>query len=163
MVTSGTFDIVIQMPSETGGQNESASPAQPMQEAGPVQEDPVRGGGGKGGGDKSGKGGAAAAVGVNLAINAGKQIVSAAVSQIGLTTGNSYKQQQVENSIAIATKVIAYAGAIATQNYIAAVGMLVSDTINVVSTNRQIQKEREIADYQAERYAVKLGYTNARR
>ena len=159
MQTSGTFDIVIQMPSDTASTAKAGTPAQPMQDGQPVQEDPVRGDK-----DKKDGGGSAAAVALtHVAINAGKQAVSAAIGNIGLATGNNYMQKKVERGTAIATKVVAYGTALATGNIVAGVAMLASDAISYANESFRINKEREIADYQASQYARKLGYTNARR
>ncbi len=155
MKTSGTFDIVIQMSESTGSKNTAGTPAQPMQEGEPIKEDPVRGGDG-------GSMITATAL-THLAVDAGKQAVGVAISNIGLATGNNYMQKRVERGVQIATKAVGYVAAIASQNYIAAVGMLVGDAIQIASENYQIQKNREIADYQAMQYARKMGYTNARR
>jgi hypothetical protein len=157
MQTTGTFDIVIQMPESTGSQNSAGTPAQPMQENEPVKKDPVRGGDGSGGGS-----GATSAL-IHLGMDAGKQTISAAISNIGLATGNYYMQKKVERGVTIAAKAVGYVGAIAAQQYWLVAGMLVSDAISIATENYQIQKEREIADYQASQYARKIGYTNARR
>ena len=159
MQTTGTFDIVIQMPDSTGGQNTAGTPAQPMQENEPVQGDPVRGDSGKGSGSKNG---IATAV-LHMSMNAGKQAMNAAISNIGLATGNNYMQKRVERGVTLATKAIGYGAAVLSGNPVFVVGMLASDAISIASENYQIQKEREIADYQASQYARKLGYTNARR
>lgn len=158
MQTSGTFDIVIQMPSDTEGTANAGTPAQPMQDGKPVQEDPVRG-------DKNKKdgGGVTAAALTHVAMNAGKQAMNAAISNIGLATGNNYMQKRVERGVTLATKAIGYGAAVLSGNPVLVVGMLASDAISIASENYQIQKEREIADYQASQYARKLGYTNARR
>lgn len=159
MQTSGTFDIVIQMPSDTEGTANAGTPAQPMQDGKPVQEDPVRGDKNK----KDGGGGATAVALTHVAMNAGKQAVNAAIGNIGLASGNYYMQKKVERGTAIATKAIAYGAALATGNVIAGVAMLAGDAINYANESFRMNKEREIADYQSAQYARKLGYTNARR
>lgn len=156
MQTTGQFDIVIQMPDSTQAKPNAGTPAQPMQENEPVQEDPVRGEGG-------GKNQTVAAVAAGVALNAGKQAVSAAISNIGLATGNTLAQRRIEKGIATASKVVGYGVAIATGNYAAAAAMLASDAIGFVSEMYQEDKNRQIANYTAEQYAIKLGYTNARR
>lgn len=158
MQTTGQFDIVIQMPASTETKAASGTPAQPMQENQPVQEDPVRG-------DNSGgkNGQAMATAAVHLALNTGKQAAMAAISNIGLATGNSALQQRVQKSVATITKAVGYGTAIATGNWAMAATMLASDAIGFVSEMYQEDKNRQIANYSAEQYARKLGYTNGRR
>lgn len=155
MQTTGQFDIVIQMPDSTQAKPSSGTPAQPMQENQPVQEDPVRGDGNK----KS----TAATVAIHTALNAGKQAGMAAISNIGLATGNNLLQQRVQSTVAVGTKLIGYGTAIVSGNWAAAVAMLASDAIGFVSEMYQADKNREIENYAAEQYARKLGYTNGRR
>ena len=157
MQTTGQFDIVIQMPASTETKAASGTPAQPMQENQPVQEDPVRG-------DSGGKNGQAmATAAVHVAMNAGKQAAMAAISNIGLATGNSATQRRIENAVSTVSKVVGYATAIATKNYAAAISMALSDTIGFVSEMYQEDKNRQIENYSAAQYARKLGYTNGRR
>lgn len=156
MQTTGQFDIVIQMPASTETKAASGTPAQPMQENQPVQEDPVRGDGGN-------NGQAIAAAAAHIALNAGKQAAMAAISNIGLATGNSALQQRVQSAVSTITKGVGYATAIVSGNWAVAVGMLASDAIGFVSEMYQEDKNRQIANYSAEQYARKLGYTNGRR
>lgn len=156
MQTTGQFDIVIQMPDSTQAKPSSGTPAQPMQENEPVQEDPVRGDGG-------GKSQTVASVAAHIALNAGKQAAMAAISNIGLATGNSALQQRVQSAVSTITKGVGYATAIVSGNWAVAVGMLASDAIGFVSEMYQEDKNRQIANYSAEQYARKLGYTNGRR
>lgn len=156
MQTSGTFDIVIQMPSDTASTANAGTPAQPMQDNTPVQANPVSGD------SKNGRGVTAAAL-THVAMNAGKQAMNAAISNIGLATGNNYMQKRVERGVTLATKAIGYGAAVLSGNPVLVVGMLASDAISIATEGYQIQKEREIADYQASQYARKIGYTNARR
>jgi hypothetical protein len=157
MQTTGQFDIVIQMPESTQAKPNAGTPAQPMQENEPVQEDPVRGeGGGK-------NGQAMAAAAAHIALNAGKQAAMAAISNIGLATGNSALQQRVQSAVSTITKGVGYTTAIASGNWAMAVGMLASDAIGFVSEMYQEDKNRQIANYSAEQYARKLGYTNGRK
>ena len=158
MQTTGQFDIVIQMPASTETKAASGTPAQPMQENQPVQEDPVRGD--NGGGKNSS---AAATAAVHVALNAGKQAAMAAISNIGLATGNSVTQMRIENTISAVSKVAGFATAIATKNYAAAISMVLSDTIGFVSEMYQEDKNKQIENYSAAQYARKLGYTNGRR
>jgi hypothetical protein len=158
METSGTFDIVIQMPSSTESTAQAGTPAQPLQENEPVSQDPVRNSG-----DGGGKSSTVAAVAAGIALDAGKQVVSAAISNIGLATGNTYKQAQVEHAIAVGSKIVGVGVAIATQNYAAAIAMVVNETIQFATESWRMNKEREIADYQTAQYARKIGYTNARK
>ena len=156
MQTSGQYDIIIQMPSDTGDETVGGTPAQPREEAKPVQKDPVRGGG-------SGGGSVTSAAVMHLALNVGKQAVSTAIGNIGLATGNSFKQRRAQTSLTLGAKAIGYGAAIFTGNFIALAAMAAGDAINIASENYRINKEREIANYQAEQYARRIGYTNARK
>ena len=151
--TTGEFNILIEMPSETE-QNNTPDPSQPKQENAPISKNPA-----SGGKDNSVKTAAIA----NVVISTGKQALNAAVSNIGLATGNSYKQQQVQKTLSVAGSAIAFAGMLATGNYLAAVAMAASSAISYASENYQIEKNREITNYVSAQNARKLGYTNARR
>lgn len=156
MQTTGQFDIVIQMPDSTQAKPNAGTPAQPMQENEPVQEDPVRGEGG-------GKSQTVAAVAAGVALNAGKQAAAAAISNIGLATGNTFAQRRIEKVVSTVSKGIGYGVAIATGNWATAAAMLASDAIGFVSEMYQADKNRQIENYATEQYARKLGYTNGRR
>lgn len=156
MQTTGQFDIVIQMPDSTQAKPNAGTPAQPMQENEPVQEDPVRGEGG-------GKSQTVAAVAAGVALNAGKQAAAAAISNIGLATGNTFTQRRIEKAVSTVSKVVGYGVALATQNYAAAAAMLANDAIQFATELYQADKNRQIENYAAEQYARKLGYTNGRR
>lgn len=152
MQTTGQFDIVIQMPDSTQAKPNSGTPAQPMQENEPVQEDPVRG-------ESGGKSKTVSSVAAGVALNAGKQAAVAAISNIGLATGNTFAQRRIEKVVSTVSKGIA----IATGNWATAAAMLASDAIGFVSEMYQANKNREIENYATEQYARKLGYTNGRR
>ena len=159
MQTTGNFDIIIQMPASTEGQPNSGTPAQPTQTADPVQNDPARG-------DKKQDGGGSAtiaAVAANLAINAGKQALNSAVSNIGLATGNSYKQQQVQQMLSGITTVATVGGMLVSGNYAGAAAVAISTAISFASETYQMNKQREIDNYTAAQYAIKIGYTNGRK
>lgn len=155
MQTSGTFNILIQMPSSGGG-NKTPTPANPAQVNTPISPDPVRGSE-----DKSSNTVAISAV-TNVAINMAKQAANAAISNIGLATGDSYMQARVQKVTSEVTDAASFIGALVTGNYIGAAVMLGSKAISIGSEAYRIEKEREIANYKAEQYARKLGYVNAR-
>ncbi len=157
--TQGLMTIVIQMPESAGGEtgdtvgNETPSPANPKQE-GNNSANPVKGG--KGIQKKL-------AVGYSLAKGAATQAVNSYVSQIGLTTGDYNKQQRVEDGMAAVSKIAAYGIALGTGHYEAAAAMLISDITSSVFEIRKQKREREIANYQAEQYAKRIGYSVGRR
>ena len=157
--TQGTMTIVVQMPENAGGEtgntvgNETPSPANPKQE-GNNSSNPV-----KGGQDMQAK----LAMGISLAKGAATQAVNSYVSQIGLVTGDYYKQQRVEDGMAAFSKVAGYGIALDTGNYLAAAAMLISDVTSAVFEVRKQKREREIANYQAEQYAKRLGYSVSRK
>lgn len=150
--TSGEYNIVIDMPEETG-QNDVPDPSAPQQENAPPT-DPARG-------EKTQS--AVMAGVVQVVTSAGKQALSSAVSNIGLATGNEQLQKNVQTIIAGATSAVTFVGMLATQNYVAAAITAVSTAISTVTEVWQYEKQREIANVEAGQYARKLGYTNARR
>lgn len=157
--TQGQMTIVIQMPESVGGEtgdtvgNETPSPANPKQE-GNNSANPV-----KGGKDIQAK----LAVGISLAKGAATQAVNSYVSQIGLMTGDYYKQQQTERGLSVVSKAAGYGIALGTGNYVAALAMGISDITSSVFEIRKQKREREIANYQAEQYAKRLGYSVGRK
>ena len=157
--TQGTMTIVVQMPETAGGEtgntinNETPSPSNPKQE-GNKSSNPV-----KGGSDIQGK----MALGVSLAKGAATQAVNSYVSQIGLMTGDYIEQHKIERGISIASKIGGYGMALATQNYAAVLAMGISDVTTSVFELRKQRREREIANYQAEQYAKRLGYSIGRK
>lgn len=152
--TTGEYNIVINMPSETGEGNAPApSPASPQQENAPVQNPS----GGRGNNNFS-----ALAV-TNAAISVGRQAVNTAISNIGLATGDSYKQAQIQRTMSIGAQALAFGGALVSGNYIAAAVMVAGQAISFASESYQLNKQREIENYSAEQYARKIGYTNARK
>ena len=157
--TQGTMTIVIEMPESTGGEtgntinNETPSPSNPKQE-GNKSANPV-----KGGSDIQAK----IALGVSLAKGAATQAVNAYVSQIGLMTGDYYGQKRIEQGLSTVSKAAGYGIAIGTQNYVAAAAMLISDVTSSVFELRAQRREREIANYQAQQYAKRIGYSEGRK
>ena len=152
--TTGEYNIIINMPSETGEGNAPApSPASPQQENAPTQNLA----GGRGNNNFS-----AMAV-TNAAILVGRQAVNTAISNIGLATGDSYKQAQIQRTISIGAQALAFGGALVRGNYIAAAVMVAGQAISFASESYQLTKQQEIANYSAEQYARKIGYTNARK
>ena len=151
--TTGDQTIVIQMPETSGGElpEEAPSPSSPAKE-GNTSKDPVKG-------DKNSQLKMSAALGV--AKNLAMQGVNAAVSNIGLATGNYYMQSKVENVMQAGQTIVGLAASF-TNVYtaIAAVGgMAISGVAKVFAETKQ----REMANYQAEQYAKRLGYTVGRR
>ena len=157
--TQGTMTIIIQMQDGTGGEtgntinNETPSPANPKQE-GNDSANPV-----KGGGNIQAK----IALSVSLAKGAATQAVNSYVSQIGLMTGNAEQQRRIERGMSAVSKTAAYGLALGTGNYAAAGAMFISDMISAHYELKQQDKEREIANYKAEQYAKRLGYSVGRK
>ena len=135
--TSGEYNIVIDMPEETG-QNDVPDPSAPQQENAPPT-DPARGNG------------------------AQSAVMAGVVQVVTSATGNEQLQKSVEKAISVGTSAVAFVGMLATQNYVAAAITAVSTAISTVTEVWQYEKQREIANVEAGQYARKLGYTNARR
>ena len=157
--TQGTTTIVIQMSENAGGEtgdtinNETPSPSNPKQE-GNNSTNPV-----KGGSNIQGK----IALNIQLIKGLAKQSVNSYVSQIGLTTGDYYGQQRVEKKIETLSTLAQYGVALASGNYFAAIIMAASQGISYAFEQRAITREREIANYEAEQYAKRIGYSEGRR
>ena len=154
--TQGTMNIVIQMPGETGGSNtaggNSPNPADPQQEGGlsanPVQAE-----------DKTTPPKLATAIPAAKTI--GTQALNAAVSNIGLATGNMYAQQRAEAALSAVSTVtgLAVAAVNPVTFGVAVAGM-------AISAGSQIYKEykqREYDNYVAAQNARRAGFTENRR
>ena len=154
--TQGTMNIVIQMPGETGGSNtaggNSPNPADPQQEGGlsanPVQAE-----------DKNKQTNLATAI--QAAKTKGTQALNAAVSNIGLATGNMYAQQRAEAALSAVSTVtgLAVAAVNPVTFGVAVAGM-------AISAGSQIYKEykqREYDNYVAAQNARRAGFTENRR
>lgn len=154
--TQGTMNIVIQMPGETGGSNtaggNSPNPADPQQEGGlsanPVQAE-----------DKNKQ--TKLATAIQAAKTIGTQALNAAVSNIGLATGNMYAQQRAEAALSAVSTVtgLAVAAVNPVTFGVAVAGM-------AISAGSQIYKEykqREYDNYVAAQNARRAGFTENRR
>ena len=152
----GTMNIVIQMPRETGGSNtaggNSPNPADPQQEGGlsanPVQAE-----------DKNKQ--TKLATAIQAAKTIGTQALNAAVSNIGLATGNMYAQQRAEAALSAVSTVtgLAVAAVNPVTFGVAVAGM-------AISAGSQIYKEykqREYDNYVAAQNARRAGFTENRR
>jgi hypothetical protein len=152
--TTGEATIVIQMPESAGGglPEEAPSPSKPQSE-GNKSKDPVNG-------DKKGQ--VKTALAVNAVKSVAKQAVSAAVSNIGLATGNYYLQSQVEEGVQLVSKGIGIGAAFASNVYvgIAAVAM---EGVSMLSDYFKQKKEMDIENFAAAQYAKRLGFTVGRK
>lgn len=97
----------------------------------------------------------------NTAKNLGMQAINASVSNIGLSTGNYYKQQQTQRTIQSMQTMAGLAMSFA--NPFTALVSFAGMAISAGSEIYQQKKERDIANYQSEQYAKRLGYTKARK
>jgi hypothetical protein len=151
--TTGEQVIVIQMPETAGGElpKEAPSPASPQDEAKP-SKNPVEGN--KGGSVKL-------AMALSAAKTIGMQGLNAAVSNIGLASGNYYQQAKVERVISAGSTMVGLAASF-TNIYTAAIA-LAGLGIQAASENFKQTKEIEIANYQSVQYAKRIGYTVDRR
>ncbi|MBS5023276.1 MAG: hypothetical protein KH054_08990 [Firmicutes bacterium] len=153
--TQGTMNIVIQMSDETSGNTaggNSPNPADPQREGGlsanPVQSE-----------DKNKQ--VKLATAIQAAKTIGTQALNAAVSNIGIATGNTYLQQQAEATISAASTVIGLAAAAANPVTfgVAVAGM----AINAGSQIYKEYKQREYDNYAAAQLARRAGFTENRR
>jgi hypothetical protein len=141
------------MPETSGGElpEEAPSPSSPAKE-GNTSKDPVKG-------DKKGQ--VSLAMAANVAKNLAQQGLNAAISNIGLATGNYYAQARVEKALEVGSTVASLGVASANiYSFIATVGGM---AISGVSKLYAETKQREHENYQTEQYARRLGYTIGRR
>ena len=151
--TTGELAIVIQMPETEGGElpKEAPSPASPQDEAKP-STNPVDG-------NKNGQ--VKLAMALSTAKNIGMQGLNAAVSNIGLATGNYQAQRGVEKAIQAGSTIVGMAASFS--NPYTAVAAIAGMAIQKGSEIYKSQKEMEIANYEASAYAKRIGYTVDRR
>lgn len=151
--TSGEMAIVIQMPENAGGElpKEAPSPGAPQDESNPSTNPKD--------GTKSGS--VKLAVALSAAKTIGMQGLNAAVSNIGLATGNYYKQAKIERAIQTGSTMVGLAASF-TNIYTAAIA-LAGLGIQAASEGYKQTRELEIANYQSEQYAKRIGFTVDRR
>ena len=151
--TSGEMAIVIQMPESAGGElpKEAPSPGAPQDESKPSTnpKDGTKGGGVK------------LAVALSAAKTIGMQGLNAAVSNIGLATGNYYQQAKIERGIQAGSTIVGLAASFT--NPLTAIVAIAGLGIQTASEGFKQTKELEIANYQSAQYAKRIGYTVDRR
>lgn len=158
IATTGNFDILIQMPSESGGSagdtvgGGAADPSNPQQEGGlssnPTQEE-----------DKNKQ--AKLATAIQSAKSIGTQAVNAAVSNIGLATGNYYAQQQAQSAVSGINTAVSLA--MSASNPATLIVSLAGMAISAGSQIYQDYKQRQYDNYVAAQNARRLGFTEARK
>lgn len=156
--TTGNFDILIQMPSESGGSagdtvgGGTADPSNPQQEGGlssnPTQEE-----------DKNKQ--AKLATAIQAAKSVGTQAVNAAVSNIGLATGNYYAQARAQEAISGINMAIGLA--MSASNPVTFGVAIAGMAISAGSQIYQEYKQRQHDNYVAAQNARRLGFTEARK
>lgn len=158
IATTGRFDILIQMPEETGGSKGdtvaggAASPNNPQQE-GKLSTNPVE--------PESKNAQAKLAIAAQASKSVGTQALNAAVSNIGLATGNYYAQERAQTAISAVNTMagLAMAAANPVTLGVALAGMAISAGSQIY----QREKQREYDNYVAEQNARRLGFTEARK
>lgn len=151
--TSGETAIVIQMPESAGGElpKEAPSPGSPKDASNPTKNPK----------DGTKDNGAKLAMALSAAKNIGMQGLNAAVSNIGLATGNYYKQSKIEKAISAGSTMVGLAASF-TNPYTAAIA-IAGMGIQYASEYYKNTKEIENANYNSEQYAKRIGYTVDRR
>jgi hypothetical protein len=153
MQTNGELAIVIQMPENAGGElpKEAPTAGSPQDESNP-STDPVNG-------SKNSQ--VKLALALSTAKNIGMQGLNAAVSNIGLATGNYYKQAKVERTMQAGTTLVGLAASFT--NIYTAIAAVAGLGIQMASQSYKQGREIEIANYESEQYAKRIGYTVDRR
>ena len=151
--TSGEMAIVIQMPESAGGElpKEAPSPGAPQDESKPSTNPKD--------GTKSGS--VKLAVALSAAKTIGMQGLNAAVSNIGLATGDYQGQRRVENAIKTGSTIVGMAASFT--NPLTAIVAVAGLGIQAASEAYKQQAEREIANYESNAYAKRIGFTVDRR
>lgn len=151
--TSGEAVIVVQMPGTAGGElpKEAPSPGAPKDESNPSKNPK----------DGTQSGGAKLAVAISSAKNLGMQGVNAAVSNIGLATGNYHKQGKAELAIQAGQTMMQMATAMT--NPWTALVSAIGFGITATSEEYKLTRETQLANYNSEQYAKRIGYTVDRR
>jgi hypothetical protein len=143
------------MPENSGDNNtvdgETPNPSSPKQEIN-TSTNPVKG-------DNNGQ--VKMAMAISSAKSLATQGINAAVSTIGLSTGNYYAQRQAERVISGTQTLVGLAMAASNPVTLAVsiAGMAISKGAELWAQN----KERELSNFEASQNAVRLGYSNGRR
>jgi hypothetical protein len=152
--TSGEMRIVIEMPGEVGGdvpKNGGDSPANPVDESA-TSKNPTKG---------TDRSQVALATAIQATKTIGTQAANAAISCIGLATGNNYAQAQAERTMSAVSSITALA--ISAANPVTLGITVATMAISVGTEYYKQQKEREIENHKTEQYARRLGYTVGRK
>lgn len=155
--TSGELRIIIQMPGEGGGEDtangEAASATNPQHENG-ASPNPKNG---------KNKNAITMQAATQAAIQVGKQAINASISTIGLSSGNMYAQARAQQTAQAITSVATLGVTFASGNPLLITTALAGMAISTVTELYTQRREREIANYEAEQYAKRIGYTVGRR
>ena len=153
--TTGEMRIIIQMPENAGGDTQSVnngnSPVTP-QDATIQTSNPVKG---------NNNSQAALATAIQATKTVGSQAINAAISNIGISSGNYYAQRQSQNAISLVSTIGAIA--MSASNPITLAVSVASMAISVGSQYYQQQKQINADNYQTAQYAKRLGYTVGRK
>ena len=149
--TSGEINFNIIFDGESGvapdGGN-GGNPSAPANIGQPNAENPT----------KTGSNTVAVAAGVNVAMSLGKQAVDAAISNIGLATGNNYAQERAQSIVsAIGTSAGLIASFSNPYTAVAAVGALIISTASQVYAR---EKQRMWDNRQAAQNAIIYGFSS---
>lgn len=159
--TSGKTEIIIQFGDQSDGKNtvdgNDPTPSSPQQE-GKQAKNPAKGKDEK----KDGKPAELAYLAVDTVKTLGMQAINTGISQIGLNTGNYYAQSQTQRSVTTVTTGINLI-VTALHSPLAAGVAIASMAISAGFEIHEQNKNREIANYEAQQIAKRIGYSTARR
>ena len=149
--TSGEINFNIIFDGESGGTSDGGTggnPSAPANMGQPNAENPTQ----------SGSNAVAVSAGVNVAMSLGKQAVDAAVSNIGLATGNNYAQERAQSIISgIGTAAGLLASFSNPYTAVATVGALIISTASQVYAR---EKQRMWDNRQAQQNAIIYGFSS---
>ena len=148
--TSGEINFNIIFDGKSGASSDgggTGNPSSPVNVGQPNAENP----------SQSGSNTVAVSAGVNVAMSLGKQAVNAAVSNIGLATGNNYAQEKTQSILsAIGTGAGLIASFSNPYTAVAAVGALIISTASQVYAR---EKQRMWDNRQAQQNAIIYGFS----
>lgn len=150
--THGKFDIYITFgDGESDGAQGAPTASSPRQEGKP-QKNPK---------DGDNKINAAMVAGVQVTMQLGRQALDASVSNIGIATGNYYAQAQTQRVLSAGSGIVGLV--LAAKNPVTLALSVGAMAISAGAEIRRQNIERNIANYTAEQYAKRLGYSIDRR
>lgn len=151
--TTGELSIVIRMPETAGGDSGGGGdgPVNPIDE-GSITSDPKKG---------NNRSQVMLATAIQATKTIGMQAVNASISNIGVATGDYYRQRKAQTAMQMGQNIVNLA--VSAIDPVTFGITIASMAISYGTELYQQQKEREFENYKSQQYAKRLGYTVARK